>query len=943
MPKPLSISLARRFAYMAALLAGIAMLAIAGASWWLINQEHAASLRSLLKKDAELQATSVSSKLHAIAARMSELANSGLIVNTLRGNADKERLLIPYLKGIQRIHDIPVAILFADFAGREIASNGSFSEQELNWLREKLPAGQPASRVQLGEKGEELIAVEFIVLARSNSVEGALLYRIKLDELSLQSGVRLVYGKESEQRLHSQAAISIVAAVNVPPIYKHLDFAVLTSPDPNAWSVDWQPLGVFFILAVGVMVMVMVIILGLYFGKRTTMDLRALEFFARDVAEKGFSTDRAEAADSLEVASLAQSINRMLEHLKQEHDKLNDSEIMSRAITEGMAEGVITTTTDDIVLEANAAALQLFGYEKSELIGRDVSELVPERHRRHYKDSTAARAAQPEAFRMPGREMRSLRKDGSEFSASMSFADVQVGGRRLFTALIHDITERKQAEAARTQLAAIVQGSEDTIFSRTLDGIVTSWNTGAERMFGYTASEAVGRRVDQLILPPEMREQVVKNVDRVLHGERVAPYETRRMTKDGRMIDVLASVSPIKDGAGEVTGASVILHDISALKQAEAARRESEERFRAAFEQAGVGMGLRDLDPLKPLWLRVNQKLCDILGYTREELLRLTTVDITSPEDRDSAIDYNQRLLRGEIGDYSREKRYVRKDGEIIWVNLTLSTVSGPDGRPTHIISVIEDITEQKLAQERVITLNAELEQRVIERTRQLQATNKELETFSYSVSHDLRAPLRGIDGFSKLLLKEYGDRLDTKGSDYLQRIHSATRRMGELIDDLLQLSRVARHRLAPETVNLSQLASAILAELREREPERTVATAIQEDIVVQGDPRLLRIMLENLLGNAWKFTRKEPHPRIRVGTTEQDGKTVIEVGDNGAGFAMEYAGKLFGAFQRLHGAAEFEGTGIGLATVQRIVALHGGRVWAEAAVGKGAVFYLIL
>ncbi len=341
MTKPVFVSLARRFATMAALLAGIAMLAIAGASWWLINQEHAASLRSLLEKDAELQATSVSSKLHALAAQMSNLAKSSLVANTLRDSTGQERFLIPYLNGIQRIQDIPVAILLTDFEGREIARNGnaSFSEQELRWLREKLRDAQPAARVQLGEDGkggEELIAVEFIIFSHSNSAEGALLYRIKLDELALQDGVRLVRDKEAELLLHSQAAIA--AAVNVPPIYKHLDFAVLTSADPSARSVDWQRLGLFFILAVGLVLTV--IMLGLHFGKRLTRDLRGLEFFARDIAEKGFGTGRAEVADSLEVASLAQSINGMLEHLQQEHDKLNESEERWKFALEGAGDGM---------------------------------------------------------------------------------------------------------------------------------------------------------------------------------------------------------------------------------------------------------------------------------------------------------------------------------------------------------------------------------------------------------------------------------------------------------------------------------------------------------------------------------------------------------------------------------------------------------------------------
>ncbi len=239
--KPLA-SLARRFATIAAMLASIAMLVIAGASWW----QHAVSLRSLLLKDAELQAAAVSSNLREIAGRMSELANSPLIANALLDSTGKESYLAPYLNGIRRIQSIPVDILFADFEGRGIADNGkgSFSEQELNWLREKLPVGLAASRVQLGEKGEELLAVEFIVILRSNSVQGALLYRIKLDELALQGGTRLVRGPEAEQMLSSPTAIA--AAVKVPPIYKHLDFAVLTNPDPSTRPFDWQTLGGVF-------------------------------------------------------------------------------------------------------------------------------------------------------------------------------------------------------------------------------------------------------------------------------------------------------------------------------------------------------------------------------------------------------------------------------------------------------------------------------------------------------------------------------------------------------------------------------------------------------------------------------------------------------------------------------------------------------------------------
>jgi signal transduction histidine kinase len=233
------------------------------------------------------------------------------------------------------------------------------------------------------------------------------------------------------------------------------------------------------------------------------------------------------------------------------------------------------------------------------------------------------------------------------------------------------------------------------------------------------------------------------------------------------------------------------------------------------------------------------------------------------------------------------------------------------------------------------------------EANRELEATNRELEAFSYSVSHDLRAPLRSIDGFSQILLEDYADELDEDGKDYLNRVRSATQRMGRLIDDLLGLSRVTRGAMNRQRVNLSALAKEVAENLREAGPEREVRFSIQEGLEVWGDTRLLRVALENLIGNAWKFTGKEPAAEIQFGVDEEFSRRgrvpVYYVRDNGAGFEMAYANRLFGAFQRLHGADEFEGTGIGLATVQRIIRRHGGRIWAEGEVGRGATFYFTL
>jgi len=312
------------------------------------------------------------------------------------------------------------------------------------------------------------------------------------------------------------------------------------------------------------------------------------------------------------------------------------------------------------------------------------------------------------------------------------------------------------------------------------------------------------------------------------------------------------------------------------------------------------------------------------LGFSREELRSRPMTEWVHPEDLPATAEAGKRLLAGEtvIG---FENRLRVKDGSYRWFLWN----AAPLPEEELIYAVGRDITDRKLA-----------EKALAEREAALEAANRELEAFSYSVSHDLRAPLRAIEGFSALLAEQCGTQLEATGQRYLERIRSATRHMGRLIDDLLNLSRVTRTELHRRKVDLSRLASEVVAELRAREPQRQRTVLIQEHMTAQGDPHLLRIVLENLLNNAFKFTARQGEPRVEVGM--QHGP-VFFVRDNGVGFDPAHADKLFGVFQRLHRAEEFPGTGIGLATIQRIIQRHGGRVWAEGAVGQGATFYFTL
>jgi PAS domain S-box-containing protein len=365
---------------------------------------------------------------------------------------------------------------------------------------------------------------------------------------------------------------------------------------------------------------------------------------------------------------------------------------------------------------------------------------------------------------------------------------------------------------------------------------------------------------------------------------------------------------------------------------------ESRAQYRRLLETAQEGIWVTDTDNKITF---VNARMAEMLGYTTDELLAASASNFMDEEGREIARKNQERRRQGLKENF--EFKFQRKDGSDLMALVAATPLSNTSGEYSGALAMVADITARKRAEAEIQKLNAELEQRVNERTAQLSVVNKELEAFSYSVSHDLRAPLRTLDGFSRMLLSDYQHCLDEQGQHFLNRIRLGSENMGQLIDALLHLSRVSRTELQFEQVNLSDLVRMIQDDLQEQNPGRQVEFICADELISRGDRGLLRIVFTNLLNNAWKFTRKQAQARIEFGSLTHDGQQVYFIRDNGVGFDMTYANKLFGAFQRLHHVNEFEGTGIGLATVERIIHRHGGKIWAEAALNEGAAFYFTL
>lgn len=446
-----------------------------------------------------------------------------------------------------------------------------------------------------------------------------------------------------------------------------------------------------------------------------------------------------------------------------------------------------------------------------------------------------------------------------------------------------------------------------------------------KQMFGYEDHELPNHpdTWKKLIFPEDLQ-SVLDCFERHVQSRGKIPYynEVRYRHKDGSTVWVICSGKVIKwDRQGNPQRMIGCHIDISDRKQVELSLHAKTQELERFFSVADL-LCVANTDGY---FIRLNLQWEKVLGYPLTELEGTPFLDYIHPEDREDTLSAVAKQSDGKdiIGFVNR---YRCQDGSYRW----LEWRSAPSG--SLIYAAARDITERQHAIERIRRYAAQLE-----------ASNRELEAFAYSVSHDLRAPLRAIDGFSQALLEDYSELFDELATDYFDRIRKNVTRMSNLIDDLLSLSRVSRTELQYTSVNLSQLSQEVMQSLQATEPERQVEVVIMPELIVSADPTLMRVILLNLLENAWKFTRHRPAARIEVGVLGQDERMTYFVRDDGAGFDMNYADKLFGVFQRLHDANDFAGIGIGLAIVQRAIHRHGGKIWAESKVDKGAIFYFTL
>ena len=626
-------------------------------------------------------------------------------------------------------------------------------------------------------------------------------------------------------------------------------------------------------------------------------------------------------------------------------DELRAAEERFRLTLSSIGDGVIATDMDGKVSFMNNVAEELTGWPEAEAISKPLNVVfnIINEFSRKSAGNPVEKVLREGAIVGLANHTILVARNGEERPIADSAAPIRdpIGRLSGVVLVFRDETAARAARMASARLAALVENSEDAIIGKDLNGIITSWNKGAQRIFGYTPKEIIGKLVT-ILMPPELQDEEQKVLARIRGGEPVGHFETVRITKEGRLIDVSVAISPIVDVSGEIIGASKLARDITVQKRAEEARL----RLAAIVESSDDAIISKNLDGIIQTWNRGAER---IFGYTSAETIGKHITLLIPPDRHAEEVDILARLRRGERIDHYQTVR-IAKDRRQIHVSLSISPLQNSAGVIVGASKIVRDITPEILsrqaleaAQKQLQEQAHELENRVQERTAQLQASVAELEAFSYTVSHDLRAPLRGMQQFAQILLTDHAAQLNDEARNLLNRIVASSARLDSLIRDVLAYSRVLRMPMDLQPVNLGRLVAQILDHnpaLQEPAAQIRIRSPLS---AVQGNEAFLTQCVSNLLMNAVKFVPRGVTPTVEVWTEKKESMVRLYVKDNGIGIAPEFHNQIFGMFQRLHTAKEFEGTGIGLAIVRKAVERMGGSASVESELGKGSTFCITL
>jgi PAS domain S-box-containing protein len=646
----------------------------------------------------------------------------------------------------------------------------------------------------------------------------------------------------------------------------------------------------------------------------------------------------------------ASKIARDISERHRVRDRLRQSEERFHVTLASIGDGVISTDNEARVTFMNSVAEELTGWTCQEALGVPLDELfrIFNENTRQPVENPVARVLREGVVVGLGNHTFLLSKDGKERPIDDSAAPIRGRDGDLIGVVLvfRDATKQRTAELALRKLAAIVESSDDAIVSKTPDGIIQSWNRGAERIFGYSEREAIGKPITMLI-PQDRLSEETEFMRRLRSGERIDHCETVRITKDGRKIDVSLTISPIRDEAGHLIGASKILRDITNRKRTEDAAREAGDRYRALFNSMDQGFCIievifdESLHPQDYRFLEINPAFEKQTGI--KNALGKTMGEMVPDREKEWCEIYSKVALSGEPIRFQKWSNALNR-----WFDVYAFRVGQSPKREVAVL--FTDITERKKSEQTLAKTKKDLENyasnleaMVAQRTAKLQQTVADLEAFSFTVSHDLRSPLRSMQGFAQAVLEEYADKLDDQGREYLQRISNSAVRLDNLIREVLTYSRIGRGELAIESIDLEGLVDETIETYPSIQKSHAEIIIVRPLLPVLGSRASLVQCVSNLLANAVKFVPGGAKVRIRVWTENVDSKVRLFVEDNGIGIPANLLTRIFEPFQRGHPHAGYEGTGMGLAIVQKAMHRMGGDVGVKSEVGKGSTFWIEL